>query len=132
MRSAHLVPAALLMSFSVGLPMAARGQASDGFQIANDGALFSPRFRAEFEDMNETFGEFGFELEVLEGEQPPLDAITATYGEPRGSDEVEVILGVGDREVRATLRFYYYGDVGFGVLPSDADQRVVRVKRREE
>ena len=31
----------------------------------------------------------------------------------------------------ATLVFYYYGDVGFGVLPDDSEQLVVRVKRRE-
>ena len=41
-------------------------------------------------------------------------------------------LGFGEREARATLRFYYYGDVGFGVLPDDPDEVILRVKRRED
>lgn len=81
--------------------------------------------------MNETFADFGFEIEVIEGEQPTLAAIIAKYGDPDRSDEVEVVLGYGGNERPATLVFYYYGDVGFGVLPDDSEQLVVRVKRRE-
>ena len=68
--------------------------------------------------MNETFADFGFEIEVIEGEQPTLAAIIAKYGDPDRSDEVEVVLGYGGNERPATLVFYYYGDVGLGSCPT--------------
>ena len=105
--------------------------AQDGALIADDSELFSNGLRTEFQEMNETFADFGFEIEVIEGEQPTLAAIIAKYGDPDRSDEVEVVLGYGGNERPATLVFYYYGDVGFGVLPDDSEQLVVRVKRRE-
>jgi hypothetical protein len=107
------------------------GWAQDGALIANDGELFSARFRTAFQEMNDTFSDYGFEIEVVEGEQPALSAITAKYGDPDRSDDVEVVLGYGANERPATLVFFYYGDVGFGVLPDDSQQLVVRVKRRE-
>ena len=109
-----------------------RPRQPEGFDIAMDPSLFSSRFRTEFEDMNRTFGEFGFELEVLNGEQPRLSDVVAKYGPAPETDEIEVMLFVGDRETRATLRFYYYGDVGFGVRPDDADGLIVRAKRKED
>ena len=81
--------------------------------------------------MDETFAEFGFELGVIEGEQPSLATITDKYGEPDREDEVEVIIGFGDRKRRETLTFYYFRDVGFGVRPADPEQLVLVVKRRE-
>lgn len=103
----------------------------DGFAIADDPTLFSERFRVEFREMNETFAEYGFELEVIEGERPSLAAITAKYGEPDREDDVEVIIGFGAREERETLTFYYFRDIGFGVRPADPEQLVLFVKRRE-
>ena len=41
-------------------------QAPDGAHIASDPALFSAAVRAEFVDMNQTFAELGFELEVFQ------------------------------------------------------------------
>ena len=107
------------------------GWAQDGALIADDGELFSVRFRTAFQEMNDTFAEFGFEIEVAEGEQPALGAITAKYGDADRSDVVEVVLGYGANERPTKLVFFYYGDVGFGVLPDDSQQLVVRVKRRE-
>ena len=107
------------------------GWAQDGALIANDGELFSTRFLAAFQEMNDTFADYGFEIEVAEGEQPVLSAITAKYGDPDRSDEVDVVLGFGANERPVTLVFFYYGDVGFGVRPDDSQQLVVRVKRRE-
>ena len=107
----------------------ALGQA--GAEIADDPAMFSERFRVEFRDMNETFTEFGFELGVIEGKRPSLATITDKYGEPDREDEVEVIIGFGDRQRRETLTFYYFRDVGFGVRPADREQLVLVVKRRE-
>lgn len=104
---------------------------ADGFDIADDASLFSDRFRVEFEDMNATFGDFGFELEIRDGEQPRMSEVRARYGPADETDDVEVILFLDDREVRATLRFHYYGEVGFGVRPDDPDGPIVRVKRRE-
>ena len=106
--------------------------AQDGAAIAEDPEMFSERFRVEFRDMNDTFGDFGFELELIEGERPALAMITEKYGETEDEDEVELSLGVGDRERRMTLRFYYYRDIGFGVLPSDPAQLVMVVKRRPD
>jgi hypothetical protein len=103
----------------------------DGVEIAADPAMFSERFRVEFKEMNETFAEFGFELEVIEGERPSLAAITDKYGEPDRKDEVEVITGFGNSEARETLTFYYFRDIGFGVRPADPEQFVLVVKRRE-
>ena len=103
----------------------------DGAEIADDPAMFSERLRVEFRDMNETFAEFGFELDVIEGERPSLATITGKYGEPDREDEVEVIIGFGDRERRETLTFYYFRNVGFGVRPTDPERRVLVVKRRE-
>jgi len=102
----------------------------DGAEIAEDPGVFSERFRAEFRNMNETFAEFGFELEVIESERPSLAVITETYGEPDDDEEVAVIVGFGDREVKETLTFYYFRDVGFGVRPADPEQLVLVVKRR--
>ena len=110
----------------------ARAQTQDGARIIGDGALFSSEFLAAFVDMNETFGDFGFEVETREGERVGFPAITAKYGEPEDSEDVEVVLGFGNTETRATLRFFYYGDIGFGVRPDDPDKLVIRVKRREE
>ena len=107
-------------------------RAQDGAGIADDPELFSERFRAEFRDMNATFAEFGFEIDVFEEPRPSLATIAMKYGEPDRSDEVAVVLGTGAEERRVTLTFYYYEDVGFGVLPDDPDQRVLRVKRRED
>ncbi len=121
---AHYVLTVLLLASGL-----ASGQ--NGAEIANDPAMFSERFRVEFREMNETFAEFGFELDVIEGERPSLAAITDKYGEPDREDEVEVIIGFGDRERRETLTFYYFRDVGFGVRPADPEQRVLVVKRRE-
>lgn len=104
----------------------------DGAEIADDSRIFSERFRAEFRSMNETFAEFGFELEVFERERKSLSAITETYGEPDDAEEVDVVVGFGDREVKETLTFYYYRDVGFGVRPADPEQLVLVVKRRAE
>jgi hypothetical protein len=104
----------------------------DGAEIADDSRIFSERFRAEFRSMNETFAEFGFELEVFERERKSLSAITETYGEPDDDEEVDVVVGFGDREVKETLTFYYYRDVGFGVRPADPEQLVLVVKRRAE
>jgi hypothetical protein len=81
--------------------------------------------------MNDTFADYGFEIEVIKGEQRALSAITAKYGDPDRSDDVDVVLGLGANERPATLVFFYYGAVGFGVLPDDSQQLVVRVKRRE-
>ena len=103
----------------------------DGIEIANDPTMFSERFRVEFTEMNETFAEFGFELDVIEGERPSLAAITDKYGEPDREDEVEVIIGFGANERRETLTFHYFRDVGFGVRPADPEQLVLVVKRRE-
>ena len=49
--------------------------AQDGALIADDSELFSNGLRTEFQEMNETFADFGFEIEVIEGEQPTLAAI---------------------------------------------------------
>ena len=107
------------------------GWAQDGAVIADDSELFSARFRIEFREMNDLFGEIGFEIEVIDGKQPTLGAISTKYGPPDRSDDVEVVLGYGATERPATLTFHYYNDVGFGVLPDDSEQFVVRVKRRE-
>ena len=107
------------------------GWAQSGAVIADDAELFSVGLRAEFREMNDTFAELGFEIEVLHGEQPTLGVIITKYGDPDRSDDVEVVLGYGANERAATLTFHYYGDVGFGVLPGDSEQLVVRVKRRE-
>ena len=109
----------------------APGWAQDGAVIAAAAELFSARFRTEFQEMNDLFAEFGFEIEVIEGEQPTLGAITAKYGASDRLDDVDVVLGYGASERPATLTFYYYNDVGFGVLPDDAEQLVLMVKRRE-
>ena len=106
-------------------------QAPDGAHIASDPALFSAAVRAEFVDMNQTFAELGFELEVFQ--QPPsLADITSKYGDPDRSEDVDVMLGLGADQRRAVLSFAYYGDIGFGVRPDDPDQAVVRIKRRGE
>ena len=102
----------------------------DGAEIADDPRVFSERFRTEFRNMNETFAEFGFELEVIESERKPLAVITETYGEPDDDEEVDVIVGFGDGEVKETLTFYYFRDVGFGVRSADPEQLVLVVKRR--
>ena len=119
--------------YAVAVLLLVSGLASgqDGFEIADDPTLFSERFRVEFREMNETFSDFGFELEVIEGERPSLAAITTKYGEPDRRDDVEVIVGFGAREKRETLTFYYFRDVGFGVWPADPDLLVLFVKRRE-
>ena len=119
--------------YAVAVLLLVSGLASgqDGFEIADDPTLFSERFRVEFREMNETFSDFGFELEVIEGERPSLAAITTKYGEPDRRDDVEVIVGFGAREKRETLTFYYFRDVGFGVRPADPDLLVLFVKRRE-
>ena len=105
--------------------------AQNGAAIADDAELFSARFRIEFQEMNDLFADLGFEIEVINGEQPTLGTITTKYGDPDRSDDVEVVLGYGATERPATLTFYYYDDIGFGVLPDDSEQFVVRVKRRE-
>ena len=103
----------------------------DGVAIADDPAMFSERFRVEFREMNETFADFGFELDVIEGERPSLAAIIDKYGDADREDEVEVIIGFGPGETRETLTFHYFRDVGFGVRPADPEQLVLVVKRRE-
>ena len=118
--------------YGLTILLIASGLASgqDGAEIADDPVVFSERFRAEFRNMNETFAEFGFELEVFEGERPSLTVITETYGEPDDDEEIAVIVGFGNREVKETLTFYYFRDVGFGVRPADPEQLVLVVKRR--
>lgn len=106
------------------------GQGQDGEEIAYDPKMFSERFRSEFEEMTERFAEFGFELDVLENEQPSLVAITDAYGQPDAEEEVDVIIGFRDREETETLVFYYFHQIGFGVRPSDPEQLVIVVKRR--
>ena len=106
-------------------------QAPDGATIVGDPELFSSAVRAEFVDMNERFGDLGFELEVFQ-DPPSLSEITSKYGEPKRSEEVDVTLGLGADQRRAVLVFAYFGDIGFGVLPDDRDQVVLRIKRREE
>ena len=109
----------------------APAQTPDGVGIVGDLELFSTEFLAAFVDMNETFGDFGFEVETLEAERVGFDDITAKYGEPEESENIEVVLGFGNTETRATLRFFYYGDIGFGVKSDDPQKLVIRVKRRE-
>ncbi len=106
-------------------------QGQDGEEIARDPRMFSERFRTEFGEMTKRFAEFGFELDVLEGERPSLAAIIVAYGEPDAEEEVDVITGFSDREVRETLTFYYFDEIGFGVRPSDPEQLVLVVKRRQ-
>ena len=103
-----------------------------GAAIADDPRIFSERFRAEFRNMNETFAEFGFELEVIESERKSLTVITETYGEPDDDEEVDVIVALGGREARDRLTFYYFGEIGFGVRPADPEQLVLVVKRRAQ
>lgn len=130
-RTARVRATACLLATVFLVPTLGWAQDGAGALIAGDGELFSVGLRAEFQEMNETFADFGFEIEVIQGEQPTLAAIIAKYGDPDGSDEVEVVLGYGQHERPATLVFYYYGEVGFGTLPDDVEQLVVRVKRRE-
>jgi len=106
--------------------------AQDGADIARDPDLFSPAFRQEFEEMDRLFREFGFELDVFDGMRPTLPAVIATYGEPERTEDLEVTLAADDGERQVTLTFHYYDDVGFGVRPDDAEQVILRVKRRED
>ena len=130
-RTVRVRATACLLATLCLVPSLGWAQDGAGALIADDSELFSVGLRTEFQEMNETFADFGFEIEVIEGEQPALAAIVAKYGDPDRSDEVEVVLGYGASERPATLVFYYYGDVGFGVVPDDSEQLVVRVKRRE-
>ena len=106
-------------------------QSQDGEEIARDPRMFSERFRTEFGEMSQRFAEFGFELDVLEGERPSLAAIIVAYGQPDTEEEVDVIIGFSDREERETLTFHYFREIGFGVRPSDPEQLVLVVKRRQ-
>ena len=116
---------------SVVLLATGPAQGQDGEEIARDPRMFSEGFRTEFGEMIERFAEFGFELDVLEGERPSLAAITDAYGTPDAEEEVDVIIGFRDREATETLTFYYFRMIGFGVRPSDPEQLVLVVKRRE-
>lgn len=111
--------------------VAAFGQPSDGTRIAADPDLFSAAVRTEFTNMNETFGNVGFELQVFE-RAPTLRAITARYGDPDREETIEVMrAGAGD-DRRTALTVFYYGDIGFAVLPDDPEQVVLRIKRRAQ
>ena len=108
---------------------AALGQPSDGARIAADPDLFSAAVRAEFADMNQTFGDVGFELQVFE-RPPTLRAITARYGDPDREETIEVVQEGAGNDRRTELTVFYYGDIGFAVLPDDPEQVVLRIKRR--
>ena len=97
-------PAACLLVTLYLMTSVVSGQ--DGALMADDSELFSNGLRTEFQEMNETFADFGFEIEVIEGEQPTLEAIIAKYGDPERSDEVEVVLWYGGNERPATVVFY--------------------------
>ena len=105
-----VVPIVLLSLVSVP------AQTQDGTAIAEDPTLFSERFR----------------VEVIGGERPALSTLRAKHGDPQDEDDVELTLGFDDAARRVTLRFYYYGDIGFGVLPSDPEQLIAVVTRRPD
>ena len=120
-----------LSLFVILAMVAGIAQALAGVRIAGDPELFSEAVQIEFADMNQTFGEFGCERQVFQN-PPSLHEIVKKYGEPDRSEEIDVVVGVGTDEQRATLIFSYYGDIGFGVRPDDSNQMVIRIKRREE
>lgn len=118
--------------FLVGMAFVTlRAQTPEGALIVGDRELFSGEFQEAFAEMNGTFGDFGFELEVREAERFGFARIATKYGDPDDTEDVEVTIDVAGRDTRATLRFFYFRDVGFGVRPDDPDQLVVRVKRKE-
>ena len=127
----QLVLLAVITTASEGGSQVGNAEPPDGARIAADPALFSEAVRAEFADMNERFGELGFELEVFQM-PPTLSEITSKYGNPERTEELKIPLGFGADEPAVSVVFSYYGEFGFGVRAGDSEQTVIRIKRREE